>query len=725
MRKIRNLVLGGIQQKMFNLVLAVILLMVAAYTVVIYHQAGSIGTLVNEINEKQKQSITEISRGTMDAVLSQSMGQSTQLEAYIANDLFEDLAGTVRMLGGYADLLFRSPEDYSPRQYALPDPELDGTVTVQLLTEEGLDLSDPALSEKLGLAANLSEMLKTLYANGNVNSCYIALPEGAMLLADDHSASKFDAEGRLIPIPIRERNWYRGAQETGKLYYTDVVTDVFTGQIGIMCAMPVYKDGRLAAVAGADLFLDNMAEAVASTGNNSSFAFIVNQSGHVVFSPLTEGTLRVREPSEEEDLRSAGEEGLAGFIADALKGFTGVTAVSVDGRDYYMAGAPVESVGWSLISAVSKETALLPTVTMESKYDQIQDEARTSLSVGLGHAKDTILVLLGVILVIGITGALVFSKRIVKPLGIMTERVISLGGKDLQFFMEDAYRTGDEIEVLAESFASLSSRTLQYVEQVKKVTAEKERIGVELGMARDIQASQLPRLFPAYPNRSEFDIFASMTPAREVGGDFYDFFLVDDDHICLVMADVSGKGVPAALFMMIARVLLKSRMQKGDTPGAALEHLNNQLCENNGTGLFVTIWIALLQISTGKGIAANAGHEHPTLRRAGGEYELVTYHHSPAVAVMGGVPFREHEFEMHPGDGLFVYTDGVAEATNAENELFGTDRMLEALNRDPDAGPEELIDNVMDGINAFVAGAEQFDDITMLSLKYLGKQEKH
>ena len=211
-----------------------------------------------------------------------------------------------------------------------------------------------------------------------------------------------------------------------------------------------------------------------------------------------------------------------------------------------------------------------------------------------------------------------------------------------------------------------------------------------------------------------------MTPAKEVGGDFYDFFLIDSDHIGLVMADVSGKGVPAALFMMVSRVLIKSHLQNGETPGEALANVNNQLCEGNDAELFVTVWAAVIQISTGKGIAANAGHEHPALRRVGGSYELITYRHSPAVATMEGIPFREHTFEMHPGDSLFVYTDGVAEATNAQNELFGAERTLAALNRDAGAEPETVLSNVMDGINAFVAGAEQFDDITMLCFKYNG-----
>ena len=302
----------------------------------------------------------------------------------------------------------------------------------------------------------------------------------------------------------------------------------------------------------------------------------------------------------------------------------------------------------------------------------------------------------------------------------MTQKVRSLGGKNLQFMMEDDYRTGDEIEILAESFATLSTKTLQYVDQVQRVTAEKERIGAELTMANAIQRSQLPRLFPPFPNRHEFNLFATMKPAKEVGGDFYDFFMVDNDHVALVMADVSGKGVPAALFMMVTRMLIKSRIQSGESPSEALTNVNRQLCESNELGFFVTAWLAVLEISTGKGVAVNAGHEHPVLRRSGEKYELILYRHSLALAALDGVQFKQHEFQLFPGDSIFVYTDGVTEATSSEKELFGTERMLESLNKEPDVEPDEILANVMGDINRFMDGEDQFDDITMMCLKYNG-----
>ena len=292
-------------------------------------------------------------------------------------------------------------------------------------------------------------------------------------------------------------------------------------------------------------------------------------------------------------------------------------------------------------------------------------------------------------------------------------------------FTELKIHTGDELENLSTVMGEMETQLSEYIVNLTLVTAEKERIGAELNIAAQIQADMLPRLFPAFPEREEFDLYASMTPAKEVGGDFYDFFLIDEDHIGLVMADVSGKGVPAALFMVIAKTLIKNQAQVCDySPAKVLMSVNDQLCEGNEAELFVTVWLAIIEISTGKGLAANAGHEHPVIRRAGGQHELVIYRHSPAVATMEGTRFREHPFELHPGDSLFVYTDGVPEACNVDNEFFGTDRMLEALNKDPEATPKDLLSNVREAITDFVGKAPQFDDITMMCFKYSGAENR-
>ena len=322
--------------------------------------------------------------------------------------------------------------------------------------------------------------------------------------------------------------------------------------------------------------------------------------------------------------------------------------------------------------------------------------------------------------IIGITilAYIVFVRKIViNPVGRLTDftqeitRTNDFGNQRIKI------KTGDEIESLSHAFNFMLSELENYIDNLSKVTAEKERIGAELDVARHIQASMLPSIFPPFPNRDEFDIYASMTPAKEVGGDFYDFFLVDEDHLAMVIADVSGKGVPAAMFMMISKTLLKSAAQSGLSPKAILEKVNNQLCENNDAEMFVTVWIGILEISTGKLVCANAGHEYPAIMRKGGSFELYKDKHGFVLAGMEGSKYREYELVLSAGDRLFVYTDGVAEATDSNNNLYGTDRMIDALNKAKDLSSRELLGSLHKDIDSFVGIADQFDDITMLSIQ--------
>ena len=264
---------------------------------------------------------------------------------------------------------------------------------------------------------------------------------------------------------------------------------------------------------------------------------------------------------------------------------------------------------------------------------------------------------------------------------------------------------------------TVAKRTRSLLEKQAADSAARQRIETELNVATQIQSDMLPRIFPAFPERREFDIYASMTPAKEVGGDFYDFFLVDEDHLAMVIADVSGKGVPAALFMVIAKTLLKNAVQMGSSPRQALEKVNNQLCENNEAEMFVTVWLGVYEISTGHLTAANAGHEYPAIRRAGGRFELFKEPHGFVLAGMENARYREYELEIGVGDTLFLYTDGVTEATDGANTLYGTDRMLAALNRNCELDPERLLHEVKADLDGFVGAAPQFDDITMLSLQ--------
>ena len=275
----------------------------------------------------------------------------------------------------------------------------------------------------------------------------------------------------------------------------------------------------------------------------------------------------------------------------------------------------------------------------------------------------------------------------------------------------------DELGVLAKSVEKMSVDMNRYISDLTHATAEKERLGAELNVATKIQAEMLPRVFPPYKNHPEIELYASMTPAKEVGGDFYDFFMIDDDHFAVSVADVSGKGVPAALFMVIAKTLLKDAAYLFKTPAEIFEHVNNTLCEGNESGLFVTCWMGILEISTGKLTFANAGHTPPVLRQ-GGEVSYLKMKPNLMLAALSGIPYKNNEITLNPGDKLFIYTDGVTEATDKHNNLYGEERLLSALQKDEAKmlNPEELLKFVKNDVGKFVDGADQFDDITMLGM---------
>ncbi len=292
-------------------------------------------------------------------------------------------------------------------------------------------------------------------------------------------------------------------------------------------------------------------------------------------------------------------------------------------------------------------------------------------------------------------------------------------------------RTGDEIENLSLVMADMERDVESYVEDLTQATAEKERINTELDLAYKIQTAILPNKFPPFPDRNEFDIYAYMDPAKEVGGDFYDFFMIDDDHMGLVMADVSGKGIPAALFMMTCRTMLKDAAMSGMGPAQIMRHVNARIAENNKYYMFVTVWFGILEISSGQLRWADAGHEEPLLFRKG-SWRFLKKHNGPALgafepeilALDDKPPFTDQILTMQSGDVLMQYTDGVTEAMTAEMEQFGTERLLETVSSAPSEDPDALLPYVRDKIESFVNGADQFDDITLMAVRYNGRWNK-
>lgn len=333
-----------------------------------------------------------------------------------------------------------------------------------------------------------------------------------------------------------------------------------------------------------------------------------------------------------------------------------------------------------------------------------------------------LVVLLSLIIMATFLYDLFLKRYLIKPLRKITKETTRFASSQskAESKLTDKIKSNNEIGQLAASVDKMESETLTYIDNLTRVTAESQRIGTELAVAAGIQQGMLDAVAP---DRDDVSIYATMSPAKEVGGDFYDYFMIDDDHMGVVIADVSGKGVPASLFMAITKMMINDRTMIHKSPAKILEATNERICKNNKLDMFITVWLGILELSTGKILAANAGHEYPAVYRNGKGFELLKDKHGFVVGGMSGVHYKDYELTLKPGEALFLYTDGVPEATSADNELFGVERMTKALNVDPEGTPEEILANVQDAVDKFVDKAPQFDDLTMLCVRYRGSED--
>ena len=321
-----------------------------------------------------------------------------------------------------------------------------------------------------------------------------------------------------------------------------------------------------------------------------------------------------------------------------------------------------------------------------------------------------------------IVASLYIRLQFVKPINNIMDETRSFSKDNTKGDLQTKKKSRiHEIKELSESINKMEDDMIRYIDSLTQATTEQKRIGVELNIAKTIQEGSVPNVFPAFPERNDFDLFATMHPAKEVGGDFYNFLLVDDTHLAVVMADVSGKGVPASLFMMVSNILITERLRSYDSPANALSYVNKRICARNTLNMFVTVWVGIIDLENGNVIACNAGHDNPVVLRKNGRIEVINDVHGVIVGAMDDSEYTDYEFNLEKDDKLFLYTDGVVEATNSKNELFTEHRMLEVLSKHRTKSPSDILKSMKKSIDTFAGDAPQFDDITMLLVEYKGK----
>lgn len=497
-------------------------------------------------------------------------------------------------------------------------------------------------------------------------------------------------------------DWYQLPRELEKPIWTEPYFDEGGGgELISTYSVPFYRQENgqrhLAGVVTADISLGWLQELVKGIDVcESGYGFLLSRYGAYISHPDSDLVMNETIFSRAEELalpalRALGRRmrsGEKGFVE--LDGFQGLGSVFV----YYL---PLPMQHWSF-------GLVFP------KAELFADVSRLStVMVGMGIG--------GIGLLAGLI--LLLSRAITRPLRLLTSAAqeIASGNLDLQL---PEISSRDEVGDLAGSFQTMRASLKSHIADLTETTAAKERIESELSIAREIQMGILPKLFPAFPDRSEFDIFASIEPAREVGGDLYDFFFVDDNRFCFLVGDVSGKGVPAALFMAVTKTLLKVVAERGLEPGEVLAKVNDDLAAENDSCMFVTLFLAVLDVRTGEVRYSNAGHNAPLYMRESGEVEWIASACEPMAGAMEGMHYTTGTMFLAPGDSLFIYTDGVTEAMNMDDALFGEERLQDAVAGGSDASVTDTIRDVDAAIKSFSAGAEQSDDITMLAVTYLG-----
>ena len=726
-----------IGQKLNQLLLAMVSAAVMISGTVSVYSLYSMKHIATENGTELGQTAAEDAEKALENLAVENLRSIAVEKAAYIEEKFAAVEAYVLGIADQAQAIYENPEEFPDRRVAPPVRD-SNLLAAQLLWSERLDeegregsAATPPLTEEILKLGNLQDMLVQYNAhNDMVSSTYVATESGWMIQADYIAYSKYNMTGadadpaQPIFYEAAGRQWYMRAKESeaGQIIYTDVIKDIHEGGDCIVCASPIYHDGEVVAVAGVGSYLDTVNNAVLNVDiGEAGYAFLVNEKGQVLVSGSAEGETAAY-AEQAVDLRASGNRALADAVIGMVEGRSDSLELSLDGKDVYLAYAPLNSLGWSFVTVIDVAEVVAPAKASQQLILSLTSDMAGRQDTAIRRVIVFFVAILVVIILLGCIFGTLFSKKLTEPIRTLTKEVAKLDGGNMDYRI--CLSTGDEIEDLGHAFNGMAEQIQSYVQNLASITAEKERIRTEIQVASHLQADMLPEAVGAFDDRDEFDLAASMTPAKGVGGDFYDFFLLDENRLALVMADVSGKGVPAALFMVVSRTLIRSRLmtvgKEGEDLAYMAEEINRSLCDNNKNGMFVTAWIGVLDVTTGEVAYVNAGHCRPLLRRKNGSCEYDDMLGGLVLAGMEDAAYRQGNLRLRQGDTLLLYTDGVTEATSLQQQLYGEDRLIRTIADADSVTPEELLQALWKDVDEFQKDAAQFDDITMLAVTYHG-----
>ena len=714
-----------IRRRVLRLVLFGSILTFALLSVLSLIGVVSTWSVINERGSELSESATGFAeKFTEEQAHKQLLGTAEGKARLIRLEL-QKIGDDVKQLAAQMNRIFSEPQNYPPS--SVPEFRQETVRLGDIYVFRCHDLAnnpDPVVDEEIRLASNIEPLMRIItdqaYANHqgtiSVGSKY------NYVICVDVDYGKRDiitySDDILRNYLVTARPWYIDAIRENKLVFSDFYFAP-NGYPAITCAMPYYDNEGIAGVASIGGSLGALYNMIAESVNDASeINFVIDNKGRVIISSQKEGAL---EAGTEKVLLQ--DENLSRAIRRMLGGEKGIEDVTFDGTEYLLAFAPVENVNWYFGTMLRKNLVLTPAQEAGHNIElQIDDFKGSFRNMFIALMLVALLVLMRLLYSLLDNGIRV-AGNFVKPIEELSDgvREIASGNFDKKLNV----RTGDEIEHLAVCFNAMTDELQKYMANLTQVTAEKERIATELDVATEIQSSMLPRDFDF--DRTDFELYATMHAAKEVGGDFYDFYLVDDEHLVVTIADVSGKGIAAALFMVLSKTILKNfafTMTGSDDVGALVACTNAQLCQNNDAMMFVTAFVGVLELKTGRFTYVNGGHNPPLVYRASTdrfEY-LNSAARNYALGLMDDVDYEQEMIELADGDVIYLYTDGVTEALNESEELYGEERLEECLNRAgaKNISVEKILAAVRKSLDEYVGDADQSDDITMIGLKYRG-----
>ena len=644
-------------------------------------------TMLNIRRVSQKALVTQMENAMCDVTRNRAQRADLQLSVF---------SSYISRCVSYIESLYAEPKNFAKRPVLPPDASKKGVYSMQRYPASK-DVSLASIADELALLGNLESIwLPMMKMDGAMITTIYVGTESGFLISYDKNAdiAEFDEGEKESYFDFFKSSWYLDAKKAERPFFTDLYPDSYGRGLMISCAAPFHKGKEFAGVVCMDILVTDLHKSIIDFAiGEGSFSFLVNKQGAIIASPH----IRL-DQKEFENIRDVSHP--ASELADRILGGD-VGVVALADKDIFYAFAPISVADWTLCVHIPKELVF-------------RDVKKINEFIQLANC--LFLAAFVVIIIAVILVARHYSRTITMPLLRLKNDVKTISKGDLQRRAQVV--TNDEIGDLATSFNNMAISLDKYIKDLTAVTAEKERIGAELDVAKHIQSSMLPCIFPPYPDRKEFEIYATMQPAKEVGGDFYDFFMVDDAHLAIVMADVSGKGVPAALFMVIGKTLIKDHTTSGTDLGDVFSEVNNMLCESNSEGLFITAFEGVLDLRTGEFRYVNAGHEPPFIAHAGGPFAVHKIRPGFVLAGMEEIRYKSGSIRLEPGDKIFQYTDGVTEATDADNKLYGMERLANILNSVSNQTPIDILPAIKKDIDLFVGNAPQFDDITMLCLEF-------